>query len=138
MAYKCSDVLPQALPVDICRNNMRARIRSMIIGNKSKNLGELLKASIEAETVIKDLNSQKSSKKEPTTIPTSKPKKKEVLNVQTKSTPQPSKKAENKAAGKRLKLSDAFKERVEKKYLFDEDVKEIFGGSLGKWQTHLA
>ena len=39
MAYKCSDVLPQASLVDICRNNMRARIRSMIIGNKSKNLG---------------------------------------------------------------------------------------------------
>ena len=31
---------------------------------------------MEAETVIKDLNSQKSSKKEPTAIPTSKPKKK--------------------------------------------------------------
>ena len=53
MAYKCSDVLPQASLVDICRNNMRARIRSMIIGNKSKNLGELLEASMEAETVIK-------------------------------------------------------------------------------------
>ncbi|XXG53665.1 hypothetical protein AAC387_Pa03g1727 [Persea americana] len=36
---------------------MRARIRSMIIGNKSKNLGELLEASMKAETVIKDLNS---------------------------------------------------------------------------------
>ncbi|XXG41999.1 hypothetical protein AAC387_Pa01g2358 [Persea americana] len=78
MAYKCSDVLPQASLVDICRNNMRARIRSMIIGNKSKNLGELLEASMEAKTVIKDLNSQKSSKKEQTAIPTSKPKKKEV------------------------------------------------------------
>ena len=59
----------------------------MIIGNKSKNLGELLEASMEAETVIKDLNSQKSSRKEPTAIATSKPKKKEVLNVQTKSAP---------------------------------------------------
>ena len=87
--------------VDICRNNMRARIRSMIIGNKSKNLGELLEVSMKAETVIKDLNRQKSSKKEPTTIATSKPKKKEVLNVQTKSAPQPPKKAENKATGKR-------------------------------------
>ena len=87
MAYKCSDVLPQASLVDIYRNNMRARIRSMIIGNKSKNLGELLEASMEAETVIKDLNSQKSSKKGPTAISTSKPKKKEVLNVQTKSAP---------------------------------------------------
>ena len=57
MAYKCSDVLPQASPVDICRNNMRARIRSMIIGNKPKNLGELLEASMEAGIVIKDLNS---------------------------------------------------------------------------------
>ncbi|XXG41981.1 hypothetical protein AAC387_Pa01g2340 [Persea americana] len=110
MAYKCSDVLPQASLVDICRNNMRARIRSMIIGNKSKNLGELLQASMEAKMVIKDLNSQKSSKKEPTAIPTSKPKKKEVLNVQTKSSSQPPKKAENKAAGKRPELSDAFKE----------------------------
>ena len=126
MAYKCSDVLPQASLVDICRNNMRARIRSMIIGNKSKNLGELLEASMEAETVIKDLNSQKSSKKEPTAIATSKPKKKEVLNVQTKSTPQPQKKAENKAAGKKPELSEAFRERVEKKYPFDEDVDEIF------------
>ncbi|KAJ8615405.1 hypothetical protein MRB53_034777 [Persea americana] len=53
---------------------------------------------MEAETVIKDLNSQKSSKKEQTANPTSKPKKKEVLNVQTKSAPQPPKKAENKAA----------------------------------------
>ncbi|KAJ8620217.1 hypothetical protein MRB53_028746 [Persea americana] len=97
MAYKCSDVLPQASLVDIYRNNMRARIRSMIIGNKSKNLGELQKASMEAETVIKDLNSQKSSKKEPTAIQTSKPKEKKVFNVQTKSTPQPPKKAENKA-----------------------------------------
>ena len=44
---------------------MRARIRSMIIDNKSKNIGELLEAFMEAETVIKDLNSQKSSKKEP-------------------------------------------------------------------------
>ncbi|XXG85719.1 hypothetical protein AAC387_Pa11g0752 [Persea americana] len=75
MAYKWSNVLPQASLVDICRNNMRARICSMIIGNKSKNLGELLEASMEAETVIKDLNSQKSSKKEPTAIRTSKPKK---------------------------------------------------------------
>ena len=57
---------------------------------------------MEAETVIKDLNSQKSSKKEQTAVPTSKPKKKEVLNVQTKSAPQPPKKAENKAAGKSL------------------------------------
>ncbi|XXG82738.1 hypothetical protein AAC387_Pa10g0633 [Persea americana] len=110
MAYKCSDVLPQASLVDVYRNNMRARIRSMIIGNKSKNLGELLETSMEAETVIKDLNSQKSSKKEPTAIPTSKTKKKEVLNVQTKSTPQPPKKVENKAPGKRPELSDAFKE----------------------------
>ncbi|KAJ8636175.1 hypothetical protein MRB53_010442 [Persea americana] len=124
MAYKCSDVLPQASLVDICRNNMRARIRSMIIGNKSKNLGELLEASMEAETVIKDLNSQKSSKKEQTAVPTSKPKKKEVLNVQTKSAPQPPKKAENKVAGKRPELSDAFKERVEKKYPFDEMLKK--------------
>ncbi|XXG59101.1 hypothetical protein AAC387_Pa04g1240 [Persea americana] len=46
------------------------------IGNKSKNLGELVEASMEAETVIKDLNNQKSSKKEPTAIPTSKPKRK--------------------------------------------------------------
>ncbi|XXG73236.1 hypothetical protein AAC387_Pa07g2188 [Persea americana] len=57
MAYKCSDVLPQASLVDICRNNMRARIRSMIIGNKSKNVGELLEASMEAEMMIEDLNS---------------------------------------------------------------------------------
>ena len=68
IAYKCSDVLPQASLVDICRNNMRARIRFMIIGNRSKNLGELLKASMVAKRVIKDLNSQKSSRKEPTTI----------------------------------------------------------------------
>ena len=65
----------------------------MIIGNKSKNLGERLEASMEAETVIKNLNSQKSSKKEPIAIPTSKLKKKEVLNVQTKSAPQPPKKS---------------------------------------------
>ncbi|XXG42233.1 hypothetical protein AAC387_Pa01g2557 [Persea americana] len=110
MAYKCSEVLPQASLVDIYRNNMRARICSMIIGNKSKNLGERLEASMEAETVIKNLNSQKSSKKEPTAIPTSKPKKKEVLNMQTKSAPQPPKKAENKTASKRPELSDAFKE----------------------------
>ncbi|XXG47604.1 hypothetical protein AAC387_Pa02g2228 [Persea americana] len=137
MAYKCSDVLPQASLVDICRNNMRTRIRSMIIGNKSKNLGELLEASMEAETVIKDLNSQKSSKKEPTAIPTSKPYKKKVLNVQTKSAPQPPKKAENKAARKRFKLSDAFKERVEKKYLFDEDVEETFGALLANGKLTL-
>ena len=137
MAYKCSDVLPQASLVDICRNNMRARIRSMIIGNKSKNLGELLEASMETKTVIKDLNNQKSSKKEPTAIPTSKPKKKEVLNVQTKSAPQPPKKAENKAAGKRPELSDAFKERVEKKYPFDEDVEEIFGALLANGKLTL-
>ena len=82
---------------------------------------------MQAETVIKDLNSQKSSRKEPTAIATSKPKKKEVLNVQTKSAPQPPKKAENKGIGKRLELSDAFRERVEKKYPFGEDVDEIFG-----------
>ncbi|XXG42059.1 hypothetical protein AAC387_Pa01g2409 [Persea americana] len=116
---------------------MRARIRSMIIDNKSKNLGELLEASMEAETVIKDLNSQKSSKKEQTAIPTSKPKKKEVLNVQTKSAPQPPKKAEDKAAGKRPELSDAFKERVEKKYPFDEDVEEIFGALLANGKLTL-
>ena len=80
--------------------------------------------------VIKDLNSQNSSKKELTTIVTSKPKKKEVLNVQTKSAPQLPKKAENKAAGEKPELSDAFKERVEKKYPFDEDVEEIFGALL--------
>ncbi|XXG41948.1 hypothetical protein AAC387_Pa01g2312 [Persea americana] len=131
MAYKCSDVLPQASLVDICQNNMRARIRSMITGSKSKNLGELLEASMEAKTVIKDHNSQKSSKKEPTAIPTSKPKKKEVLNVQTKSAPQLPKKVENKVAGKRPELSDAFKEQVEKKYPFDEDVEEYLGLS---WQ----
>ncbi|XXG68628.1 hypothetical protein AAC387_Pa06g1673 [Persea americana] len=110
MAYKCSNVLPQVSLVNICRNNMRARIRSIIIGNKSKNLGELLEASMEAETVIKDLNCQKSSKKEPTAIPTSKPKKREVLNVQTKLAPQPPKKTKNKTASKRPELSDAFKE----------------------------
>ena len=102
----------------------------MIIGKKSKNLGELLEASMEAEMVIKDLNSQKSSKKEPTAIPISKPKKKEVLNVQTKSASQPPKKPENKATGEKPELSDAFKERVEKKYPFDEDVEEIFGALL--------
>ncbi|KAJ8630242.1 hypothetical protein MRB53_023565 [Persea americana] len=137
MAYKCSDVLPQASLVSICRNNTRVRIRSMITGNKSKNVGELLEASMEAETVIKDLNSQKSSKKEPTAISTSKPKKKEVLNVQTKSAPQPQKKAENKIAGKRPELSDAFKERVEKKYPFDEDVEEIFGALLANGKLTL-
>ncbi|KAJ8624406.1 hypothetical protein MRB53_032936 [Persea americana] len=137
MAYKCSDVLPQASLVDICRNNRRARIRSMIIGNKSKNLGELLEASMEAKTLIKDLNSQKSSKKEQTAISTSKPKKNEVLNVQTKSAPQPPKKAENKGAGKRPELSDAFKERVEKKYPFDEDVEEIFGALLANGKLTL-
>ncbi|KAJ8619841.1 hypothetical protein MRB53_028370 [Persea americana] len=137
MAYKCSYVLPQASLVDICRNNMRARIRSMIIDNKSKNLGELLEASMEAETVIKDLKGQKSSKKEPAAISTSKPKKKEVLNVQTKSAPQPPKKAENKALGKRAELSDAFKERVEKKYPFDEDVEEIFGALLANGELTL-
>ena len=46
--------------------------------------------------MIKDLNSQKSSKKEPTAITTSKPKKKEVLNVQTKSARQPPKKPKTK------------------------------------------
>uniref|UniRef100_UPI003F885CCE hypothetical protein n=1 Tax=Cysteiniphilum litorale TaxID=2056700 RepID=UPI003F885CCE len=102
----------------------------MIISNKSKNLGELLEAAMEAETVIKDLNSQKSSKKEPTAIATSKQKKKEVLNVQTKSAPQPPKKAENKGTGKRPELSDAFRERVEKKYPFDEDIEEIFEALL--------
>ena len=56
----------------------------MIIGNKSKNLGELLEASMETEMVIKDLNCQKLSKKEPIAIATSKPKKHKVLNVQTK------------------------------------------------------
>ncbi|KAJ8649192.1 hypothetical protein MRB53_002215 [Persea americana] len=84
-----------------------------------------------------DLNSQKSSKKEPTAIPTSKPKKKEVLNVQTKSALQPPKKAENKAAGKRPELFDAFKERVEKKYPFDEDVEEIFGAPLANGKLTL-
>ena len=77
---------------------------------------------MEAETVIKDLNNQKSSKKEPTAILTSKPKKKEILNVQTKSAPQLPKKAENKVVGERPERFDAFKERVEKKYPFDEDV----------------
>ena len=85
---------------------------------------------MEAETVIKDLNSQKPSKKEPTTIPTSKSKKKEVLNVQTKLAHQPPKKAENKTTGKSPELSDAFKEWVEKKYPFDEDVEEIFWALL--------
>ena len=94
----------------------------MIIGNKSKNLGEFREASMQAETVIKDLNNQKSSKKEPAAITTSKPMKKEVLNVQTKSAPQPPKKPENKAVGKKHELSDAFKIRVEKKYPFDENV----------------
>lgn len=85
---------------------------------------------MEAKTVIKDLNSHKLSRKKPTAIATSKQGKKEVLNVQTKSAPQPPKKAENKAAGKRHELSNAFKERVEKKYLFDEDVEEIFGACV--------
>ncbi|XXG85646.1 hypothetical protein AAC387_Pa11g0686 [Persea americana] len=80
--------------------------------------------------MIKDLNSKKSSKKEPTAIATSKSKKKEALNVQTKLAPQPPKKAENKVASKRPELSNAFKERVEKKYPFDEDVEEIFGALL--------
>ena len=87
MAYKCSNVLPQTSIVDTCQNNMRMRIHSMIVGNKSKNLGELLEATIEAEMLIKDLNSQKSSRKDLTTIETSRPKKKDVLNIQTKSTP---------------------------------------------------
>ena len=68
----------------------------MIIGNKSKNLGELLEAPMEAETVIKDLKSWKSSRKN---LPPSRPqdqRKNEVLNVQTKSTPQPQNKAESK------------------------------------------
>ena len=50
--------------------------------------------------------------------------------MQTKSASQLPKKAENKAAGKRHELSDAFKERVEKKYPFDEDVEEVFGALL--------
>ena len=85
---------------------------------------------MEAETVIKDLNSHKSSKKEPTATTTLQPKKKEVLNVQTKLAPQPPKKLENKATGKKHELSDAFKELVEKKYSFDEDIEEIFGALL--------
>ena len=47
-----------------------------------------------------------------------------------KSTPQPPKKPENNAAGKKLELYDAFKEWVEKKYKFDEDIEEIFGALL--------
>ena len=93
---------------------------------------------MEAKTAIKDLNGLKSSKKEPTAIATSKPKKKEVLNVQAKSAPQLPKKAENKAAGKRPELSDAFKERVEKKYPFDEDVEEIFGALLANGKLTLS
>ena len=57
--------------------------------------------------------------------------------MQTKSAPQPPKKAENKAAGKRPELSDAFKERVEKKYPFDEDVEEIFGVLLANGKLTL-
>ena len=102
----------------------------MIISNKSKNLRELLEVAMEAETEIKDLDSKKSSKKEPTTITTSKPKQKEVLNVQTKSAPQQPKKAKTKAASKKPELSKAFKERVEKKYPFDDDIQEIFGALL--------
>ena len=44
----------------------------------------------------------------------------------TKLAPQPPKKAEKKAVGKRPKLSNAFNKRVEKKYPFDKDVEEIF------------
>ncbi|XXG42025.1 hypothetical protein AAC387_Pa01g2379 [Persea americana] len=80
---------------------------------------------------------QKSSKKKRTAIPTSKPKKKKVLNVQTKSAPHPPKKAKNKAVDKRPELSDAFKKRVEKKYPFDEDVEEIFGALLGNGKLTL-
>ena len=76
--------------------------------------------------MIKVLNSQKSSKKETTAIATSKPKKKEVLNVRTKSARHAPKKDENKAAGKRPELTNAFKERVEKKCPFDEDVVETY------------
>ncbi|XXG72495.1 hypothetical protein AAC387_Pa07g1575 [Persea americana] len=54
-----------------------------------------------------------------------------------KSAPQPPKKAENKAAGKRPELSDAFKEQVEKKYPFDEDVEEIFGALLANGKLTL-
>ena len=50
--------------------------------------------------------------------------------VKPMTAPQPPKKAENKAAGKRPELSDAFRERVEKKYSFDEDVDEIFGALM--------
>ena len=47
--------------------------------------------------------------------------------MQTKSAPQPPKQAKSKTMGKRPELSDAFKESVEKKYPFDEDVDEILG-----------
>ncbi|KAJ8615024.1 hypothetical protein MRB53_034396 [Persea americana] len=39
--------------------------------------------------------------------------------------------------GKRPELSDAFKERVEKKYPFDEDVEEIFGALLANGKLTL-
>ena len=92
---------------------------------------------MEAEMVIKDLNSKKWSRKEPTTIVTPKPKKKEVVKVQTKSAPQPPKKAESRTTSKRLELSDAFKEQVEKKYPFDEDVDEIFGALVANGKLTL-
>ena len=57
--------------------------------------------------------------------------------MQTKSAPQPPKKAENKATCKRPEFSDAFKERVEKKYPFDEDVEEIFGELLANGKLTL-
>ena len=51
--------------------------------------------------------------------------------------PQSPKKAENKAAGKRLELFDAFKERVKKKYPFNKDVEEIFGALLANGKLTL-
>ena len=57
--------------------------------------------------------------------------------MQTKSVPQPPKKPENKAVGKKPELSNACKEGVEKKYPFDEDVEEIFGALLANGKLTL-
>ena len=57
--------------------------------------------------------------------------------MQTKSAPQPPKKVENRAEGKRPELSNAFKEQVEKKCPFDEDVEEIFGALLANGKLTL-
>ena len=56
LAYRCKEPISQKSAVDMCKSNLRPKIKQMVISVKTKSMCKLLKAAIDAEDCHKELD----------------------------------------------------------------------------------